>query len=306
MNDLNVAHIKKLWILDLTIQLGSLKQAALTAKITPSAVSQTISSLEKSMGKTLLIRDKGKVVATEDALSVIDIVRPAFEAFDRLQQINSTPIPKVSWISFGTYESIGIDVIPPLIHVLRRKLPNLRLSVRISRTSNLVTMLRKGELCTALLTEIDGLDKFYTQDVFMDRLGLYVSRIHSINSEGWDAVEKYGVGSLSPGRDGLPRYFQRFLRQYNITKPLILSDSFETIRSAAAAGVIVGLLPHRVACRNEDLIEIHPRDYNSKKYKETGSHRILIAAPMNCDREETDFITNETRLILSRNQTQAV
>lgn len=56
-NELNVDQIKKLWILDLIIQAGSLKSAAQMAKVTPSAVSQALSSLEKNVGKPLVIRD---------------------------------------------------------------------------------------------------------------------------------------------------------------------------------------------------------------------------------------------------------
>jgi DNA-binding transcriptional LysR family regulator len=46
-NDLNVDQVRKLWILDLIIQSGSLKGAAARAKISPSAVSQSLTALEK-------------------------------------------------------------------------------------------------------------------------------------------------------------------------------------------------------------------------------------------------------------------
>ncbi|MGL1664064.1 LysR family transcriptional regulator, partial [Vibrio parahaemolyticus] len=45
-NDLNVDQIKKLWILDLIIQTGSFKGAAARARISPSAISQSLSALE--------------------------------------------------------------------------------------------------------------------------------------------------------------------------------------------------------------------------------------------------------------------
>ena len=62
--DLNVDQIKKLWVLDLIIQSGSLRKAALQAKVSPSAVSQTLSSLERSIGRPLLVRSKGGVTPT--------------------------------------------------------------------------------------------------------------------------------------------------------------------------------------------------------------------------------------------------
>lgn len=296
--DLNVDQIKKLWILDLVIQQGSLKKASLQAKVSPSAISQTLTSLEHAFGKPLLIREKGAVTPTQDAIVILEVVRPAFEAFDRLRDLNGAPVPKISWMNFGTYESIAIDLLPGLIHSLRQKLPTLRLSLRISRTSNLLTMVRKGELCSALITEVDDLDRFYVKQVTEDRLGLYVSKKHGIASDGWSAIEKFGYGSLAPGKDGLPRYFSKFIRQYDLTKPSIVSDSFETLRAAAAAGAIVAILPNRVARRLDDLLEINPTISTPKAPKETGRHKILVVSQTNCDREEADFVAIEARRLL--------
>ncbi|MGE3386043.1 MAG: LysR family transcriptional regulator [Bdellovibrionales bacterium] len=298
--DLNVDQIKKLWILDLVIQQGSLKKASLQAKVSPSAISQTITSLEHSFGKPLLVREKGSVAPTEDAISLLEIVRPAFEVFDRLRNLNHAPVPKISWMNFGTYESIAIDLLPGLINSMRTKLPSLRLGLRVSRTANLISMVRKGALCSALITEVDDLDRFYVKEVTEDRLGLYVSKRHTIVSDGWDAIEKYGYGSLAPGKDSLPRYFTKFMRQRGLNKPAILSDSFETLRAAAAAGSIVAVLPNRVATRQDDLVELLPKSSSEKAPKEIGLHRIYIISQANCDREETDFVAQESRRLLER------
>lgn len=295
--DLNVDQIKKLWILDLIVQSGSLKKAALQAKVSPSAISQTLSSLEESVGKPLLIRNRGSVLPTQDALAILDVVRPAFEAFERLKELSHPRAPRITWLNFGTYESIAVDILPGLIHMLRSTLPHLRLGVRISRMANLLTMVRKGELCSALITEVDDLDRFYAKEVYVDRLGFFVSRRHPIANLSWQAaVSEYGLGSLSPGKEGLPRYFTRFLRQLGNTKPTVLSDSFETLRAAAASGVLVSILPHRVANRQDDLVEIFP---NGGKNKDQGEHRLLVVGKVNCDREEVDFLAQEASRLLS-------
>ena len=149
---------------------------------------------------------------TVEAMTILNVVRPAFEAFDRLKDLNSPLAPKISWLNFGTYESVAIDILPGLINFLRDKLPKARLGLRIARTSQLLTMVRKGELCSALITEVDDIDRFYKKEVFQDRLGLFISPRHPIAREGWKAIEKFGVGSLLPSKDGLPRYFTNFLK----------------------------------------------------------------------------------------------
>ncbi|MBN8540919.1 MAG: LysR family transcriptional regulator [Deltaproteobacteria bacterium] len=293
--DLNVDQIKKLWILQLVIEEGSLKKASLRAKVTPSAVSQTVTALEQSYGRPLLVREKNGVVPTADAVAVLEIVRPAFEAFERLRAYSDVPLPKVSWISFGTYESIAVDVLPGFVRSLKVKLPSVRLSVRISRTANLLTMVRKGELCSALITETDDLDRFYVKEVAEDRLGFFVGRGHPMLKLGWSSLEKYSYGSLSSGKDGLPRYFTKFLKGAGSLKPNLVSDSFEALRAAGAAGVVPVVLPARVARRNDDLVEITPHNL-----RDTGRHRLLIVSQASCDRQETDFVANEASVHLRR------
>jgi DNA-binding transcriptional LysR family regulator len=295
--DLNVDQIKKLWILDLVIQTGSLKQAAIQAKISPSAISQTLTALESSYGKPLIIRERGSALPTVEATTILNVIRPAFEAFDRLKDLNNIETPKISWLNFGTYESIAIDILPGLIATFRQKLPKIRLGFRIARTSQLLTMIRKGDLCSALITEVDDLHRFYQKVVFEDRLGLYVSRRHSIAQDGWKAIEKYGVGSLSPAKEGLPRYFTKFLKNIDSTKPMVLCESFETLRSAAAAGVIVSILPKRVADRFDDLIELQ----SNKTFTDQGKHKLLVVSQQRCDKEETDFLAAESARLLIRN-----
>lgn len=297
--DLNVEQIKKLWLLDLVLQQGSLKRAALAAKISPSAVSQSLTALETSLGKTLLIREKGKVLPTLEGQSILEVVRPAFDVFDRLRDLNGfTNTPKISWINFGTYESIAIDLLPGLLHSIKAKLPNIRLSVKIARTNTLLSMVRKGDLCSALITQTDNLERFYVKEVATDRLGLFVSRYHPISEIGERAVDTYGVGILSPSRDGFPRYFSKFIKDYGLTKPIISSDSFECLRAAAVSGSMVALLPSRIARRDDSLIEITELMKKSGKRYTTGEHKILIVSQLNCDREETDFMAKEATKLL--------
>lgn len=293
--DLNVDQIKKLWILQLVVEEGSLKKASLRAKVTPSAVSQTVTALEKSFGRPLLIREKNGVQPTPDAVAILELSQPAFEAFDKLRQFTDVPLPKVEWISFGTYESIAVDVLPGLVRSLKVKLPKVRLTVRISRTANLLTMVRKGELCSALITEMDDLERFYVKEVAEDRLGFFVGRNHPLLKLGWSSLEKFSYGSLAPGKDGLPRYFSKFLKASGNLRPNLLSDSFEALRAAGAAGVVPVVLPARVASRNDDLVEITPTNLRT-----LGRHRLLIVSQSTCDRQETDFVANEASLLLRK------
>lgn len=288
MKDLNVDQIKKLWVLDLAIKNGSLKKAALEAKVSASAVSQSLTALEKSVGKPLLIRDKGTVTPTEEALAILKIARPAFDVFDQLKNLTFNSTPALAWLKLGTYESLAVDTVPTLIQSLKEKLPELKLKVHVTRTGNLLTMIRKGELCSALITEVEDLENFDVQEVGKDTMGLFIRK--DVEPDG------KGFASLSPGKDGHPLYFQKFLSQFKGEAPQLLSDSFEALRSVALSGAMPAILPHRVAQRDDQLQELPlPEDKGH-----TGEHRILLVSPGNCDPEETEFIAREARLIFDK------
>lgn len=298
--DLNVDYIKKLWILDLILQTGSFKKAALQAKVTPSAISQTLTSLEQANGKPLVIRDKGTIFPTAEAQAILSIVRPAFEAFEKLKSLNNIHVPTIAWTNFGTFESMGIEILPGLVNCFREKLPTAKIGVRIARSSQLLTMVRKGELCSALIAESDNLEKFYKREVYEERLGFYVSSQHSISKLGWNAINSIGVGSLAPCKEGLPRYFTKFLKLLHPTKPFVLCESFEILRSAAVAGTLVAILPERIAKRSPDLVEIFPP--NSSNFKEQSRHKLYVVSLASCDREETDFLAEEISNLLKINR----
>jgi hypothetical protein len=126
-----------------------------------------------------------------------------------------------------------------------------------------------------------------------------VSKKHGIATEGRAALDKLGFGSVAPGKEGLPRCFTKFMRQCDLEKPSILSDSFETLRAAAAAGAIVAVLPNRVAKRLDDLHELTPSGRHGKLGKEIGRHKILIVSQLNCDRQEADFLAAEAKRLLA-------
>jgi DNA-binding transcriptional LysR family regulator len=306
---INVEQIKKIWFLHLVTEEGSLRGAALRAKVTPSAISQAISSLEAGIGQRVLIRRKGaqrsgvdqslesRVEITSMGRSLLDQARPAFEILASLSATAPQQVPRISWMNLGTYESLAIDLLPGLIRSFREKSPDMRIGLRVARTPQLLQDLRQGELCAAIVTEFDDIDKFYTREIGEDRLGVFVANTPEFREQGWKSIDRKGVGSLLPGRNGLPRYFTKFLRAYDLAKPFFLSESFETLRAAAVSGATAAVLPEMVALRTPgQLIEIHPPQ---TQIGTQGRHRILVIGQKSCDREEIDFVAAEANSLMN-------
>ena len=291
---INFEEAKRIWVLKVIVEAGSLKQAAATLKVTPSAISQSLRALEESLGKVLLVRNRGLVEATPEAIAILEKVSPAFAAFEKVFEKENKPM-QIGSLSFGTYESLAIDVIPHLLAHLRLKIPKIRLKMTTARTAQLLTQVRKGELCMALIPETDDLDRLYTIDVATDTLGFFAAKELVAQNPGWNLVDKIGLGMISSGQNGFPLYYSRFLRAAKLSSnPVLSSDSIEVIRGSAEAGGVVALLPRSQAEKSKGLlVEIKP----PQGVSDNGEHRIVLVSPANCDREESDFLADELRAI---------
>ena len=293
-----VEHAKKLWILEQIIETGSFRAAALKAKVSTPAISQALSSLERVVGKPLLIRKDGKLQATDTAQQLMAVTKPAIQALRELTiRMGSSDVPNIAWISFGAYESLAIDLLPKLTERLQVMLPKLKLTVRIASNHSLGAMVRNGELCAAIVEENDNLGRLPFSSCGSGSAPLYVSSRTPESARRWDFPRM--VGTISPGPDGYSRYYTKFVQSIfeKGFKPSFVSDSYDALRSSAVHGSVMAILPSRVATRHPgELIEILPPGVSQSS---TGAHQILLVSQPNCDQEEIQFLVSEISPLLA-------
>jgi DNA-binding transcriptional LysR family regulator len=294
-----IDQLRKLWMLDTLIQQGSFAKAAAYAKVTRSAISQTISQLERAHSKILLIREKGSVKPTPYCLEVLAKVRPLLSSLESLSIDQPRDVPRLSWLDIGAYESLAVTLMPSLLDVLQQKCPGIRLTVKVARSGKLSSMVRKGELCMAIVIENDLMEGLTVIEVGEDRLGYFVSASLPSKMQTWEATKTLAIGDLLPGPDGPPRYHSKFVEASRLSgHPSFTSDSLEAILAATTHGSIVGILPVRVATRAMTrLTEITPPEIVEHGL---GRHKICLISRQNCDPRENDFLAAELRALLYR------
>jgi DNA-binding transcriptional LysR family regulator len=296
-----IDQLKKLWMLDLVVRHGSFQKAATHAKVTRSAISQTISHLEQLHGKSLLVRGHGSVSATAYGMQVLEQARPILGSLESLHPlaVHGDRVPRMTWLDLGAFESLAIQIMPKLLERLARKCPGIRVTVKVGRSGRLATLVRKGELCMAIVVENDLLSGLTVIPLATDRLGLYVSSSLPDSLKSLAALDKLPVGGLSSGPEGQPAYMEKFLKSLNLTKRISFSsDSLEAVLAVTAHGAIVGVLPERVALRSGDrLSEITPANLREKNL---GLHRICLISEKKCDPHENDFLAAEIKSLMKQ------
>lgn len=283
-------EIRKIMIVKTIVESGSVQKASRVLKVTPSAVSQSLTSLERKLSLTLFRRDKGALTPTQECLQLLERAEPAFLALDQL--FFQKEEMRIDYLDLGAYESLAHAVLQDFVRRLRVKHPRVKLNITVSRTAELVKKLRSGELCTALVVETDGMDSLSKYEVARDEMGVFVSREHASLVNDWEKIEQLGFGLLSVGSDGLPSYMKKFLKQLGPKPPVTMtSDSFEVLRRAASTGLLAAVLPRRVALRIPgDLVEV--AKLQGRAVQERGEHRILLVSLDRCDQEEAEYLAD--------------
>lgn len=283
-------QLKKLWILKLVVESGNFQKAATLAKVTRSAISQTVSHLEKEYGKVLFIRERAGVKPSAYCLALLEKVQPVFASLLELEVYDKREIPRMSWLDIGAYESLAIQIMPRLLKRLEMECPGIRVTVKVNRSAKLATMVRKGELCMAIVIENDLNRGLTTIPLAQDRLGVFAS-------PQVKQPDRLPLGSIAPGPDGVPTYYSKFIKSLNNKKVSFSSESMEALLAASAEGSIAAILPFRVAQRaKNELVEITPKDCRDKKL---GTHWICLISQKNCDPSENAFLEAEIKALLN-------
>jgi len=286
-------EIRKIVVAKTIVESGSMQKAAKELKVTPSAVSQSLSSLERKIGSPLFLREQGRLIPTESCKALLKKAEPALMALNSLFENHKSPL-KIDYLDLGTYESLAQSVLPDFIKELRKTHPEVRLNLIVSRTADLLKKLRTGELCIAIVTETDGMDRMRLEEIGRDELGLFVS-CDTPDLNDWPAIEAIGFGVITTGTDGIPTYLKKFLKQLGPKmKTTMSSDSYEVLRKAAVNGLTASILPKRVALRTHgDLKEV--TQFAGLPKSESGEHKIFLASMERCDEMESLFLSELAR-----------
>jgi DNA-binding transcriptional LysR family regulator len=250
-------HVYKLWLFSRVAEHRSFKRAAADASITLSALSQSIASLERILGKTLLVRTHTAGLAlTQDGEEFLARATPILAAIAELGDSNgSGGGTRRAKLRLGLYETIAANHLPHLLPKLQSDFPHLTVHVWTARSAVLERHLRNGDLDAVVVVRDPGNQEANTEVLANGELGFFVSAPETEAS--WDVLERKGVAMFAPNYDGYPAYQRKFLdsheaffRQSGIKWRIgMTSDSLEAIRRVVAFGLLAAVLPIRAARR---------------------------------------------------------
>ncbi len=250
--------LEKLRLFLIVLEEGSLRRAADRLRISQSAITRQIQSLELGLGARVLERTSAGVRPTNGGQVLAERAQTLLADFDstmaEIRQLNRDESERlrIGYIASAVQEYLG-----PALAMLRRAYPKLKIKMLDQTPGEMIIALRQGKIDLALT--VHGVD-LLSRDFFARKLATVRSVValpvnHRFATETQVSLSQLkGETFVRASNDVLPGYTQRIIqlcRKYGGFRPRLT-----TIDKATS---LVESLPEALAvAANDEAISIQP------------------------------------------------
>ncbi|MCY0943163.1 LysR family transcriptional regulator [Streptomyces antarcticus] len=148
--------VQRLRILRAVAEHGSFNRAAAALLLTPSAVSQHIAALERSLGHPVAVRSSRGVTLTEPGRLLVEAAETISAELDQVRHaIDRLTAPRPR-LTVATFTSGGRHLLPGALDRFVAAYPEVELTLLESEPEAAVPMVRSGAADLALAYHLDG------------------------------------------------------------------------------------------------------------------------------------------------------
>ncbi|GGZ72495.1 LysR family transcriptional regulator [Streptomyces subrutilus] len=148
--------VQRLRVLRAVAEHGSFNRAAAALMLTPSAVSQHVASLERTLGHPVAVRSTRGVTLTESGRLLVEAAQTVADELDRVRRaIDRLAAPRPR-LTVATFTSGGRHLLPGALARFVAVHPEVELTVLETEPEAAVPMVRSGAADLALAYHFDG------------------------------------------------------------------------------------------------------------------------------------------------------
>lgn len=246
MDDLTVELMPQLRALvELVAHDGHITSAAAALGVPQSSMSRRLRSLEAALGVSLVIRDGRRLRLTGEARRLADAIRSSLgEVGSALADVREAGDISRGTVRFGFPLTMGEGAVPELLVAFSRLHPGIRLHLKQSHGSSLISDLQRGELDLAItIPAPPDLDHRVIDE---QEICAVVADSHRLASASeLDLSELAGESFIAnPSSYHLRRMTEKWCRESGF-EPMVTVEitEFATMREFIGRGLGVGLLP---------------------------------------------------------------
>ena len=220
---------------------GTMMETATVLKVSQSAVSKRIGSLERFYDRALIERDGRRVVLTHHGTRLVERVTPLLSEL-RQVFLEDTQLARGKVI-LGVSEAILASWGPRLFAAVQKELPEVEFEFHSQRSPVVLDRLRSGEYMVGICTgSADAESDLQSEVIRLEPMVILPSALQPLRYKVGDPLKVITIES----RSGAWRSIEEDMRRLNIEREVPL-QSFFTIAQMALAGFGHALVPAGVA-----------------------------------------------------------
>jgi DNA-binding transcriptional LysR family regulator len=193
------------------VEEGGMSAASRRLHVSQSALSQTVSALERELAVTLLERTSSGVRPTEAGTTLLGEARAVLARYHQAVRTMSTYTTESSGIiRLGIPLELAPDVLPTALAKFATESPNTRVVPQHLSTAAQLTALRSGQLDVGLVRERPAGSEFDAMLVAQETLGILVSSklaARLVDSGGVRLDQLGGLQWVGFPRSGSPGWY---------------------------------------------------------------------------------------------------
>ncbi|MFG3284418.1 LysR family transcriptional regulator [Streptomyces sp. NPDC048111] len=244
--------VQRLRVLRTVAEHGSFNRAAVALRLTPSAVSQHVAALERSLGTQVVVRSTRGVTLTQAGRIMVGAAESVAAELEHAQQQVDQLATGAAQLTVATFTSGGRLLLPGALDRLMTAHPGTVLHIREGEPESTLPLVRQGAVDLALAYHFDGPlplgpgpnSGLAWAPILDDPLHVVLPRDHPL--AGRDALDlaELAAEPWVLGCHKTEAYLRRYAERAGFTPDVrgTTTDYFFA-RSLVAAGVGISLIP---------------------------------------------------------------
>ncbi|QMV19005.1 LysR family transcriptional regulator [Granulicella sp. 5B5] len=274
-------------------------RAAEHLHLSQPALSAQIQNLEEELGVKLLYRTRRVVRLTPEGEIFIEEARATLARAERaIQRVQKASRGEVGQLRIAFVSSAALEIVPHIVTLARRKLPEVSLDIRNMRTSLQLQSFRDNAIDVGFLRLPLQDDSLRLQVIHREPFVIVLPASHPLARR--DRIKLADLRSelfVAYGRHWAPGFFDAIIRLCTDAgfSPNIVQETGEmyTATALVAAGVGVAILPRSIVLSQRQDIAIKPISPKlavseiaiaTRKDRDTPMLRAFLAIATSCSR----------------------
>lgn len=247
------------------VEQNSFQRASEILHLTPSAISHSISSLEKQLGFPLFIRNKTGIQLTGYGENLLPHIQKILNSEEHLkQEIALLNGLEKGIIKLGTFNSVCTNWIPHIVNSFQELYPNISIELYQGNYNDVSGWIKNGLVDIGFLSTSSAANLQITP-LYKDPLVCVVPKSFCPQNKGYITIDDIRGQSFVSQGEGCDADINNFFHKYelNVLSTCHVVDDQSTI-AMVESGFGICIMPELVMKNqnhNVDVYRIEPREY---------------------------------------------